>query len=425
MTGEKIFALAQKLYPINRSLTGDGVRETLKIISDLLPNLIIHEIPSGTRAFDWTVPKEWKINDAYIIDPEGKKIVDFKKSNLHVIGYSAPVDLEIDLEELDKHLYSLSELPDAIPYITSYYNEKWGFCMSHNQRQGLKPGKYKVHIDSKLFDGSLTYAEMLIPGETKEEVFISTYICHPSMANNELSGPCVVTYLASWIQSLPKRKYTYRIVFIPETIGSIIYLSKNIDILQKNVFAGFNVTCIGDDRAYSYLPSRNGNTISDKIAKHVLHWTDKEFKSYSWNDRGSDERQYCSPGVDLPMASIMRTKYGQYPEYHTSLDNFDVVTAKGLEGGYQALKCAIEVLENNCFPKVTVFCEPQLGKRGLYPTTGFRKVSDQLKLMMNFISYSDGETSLLEIADKCGIAVWELYPLVEKLSNEGLIKIIK
>lgn len=422
MIGERIFALAKELYPINRSLTGAGVRETLKILSETCP-MSIYEVPSGTKVFDWSVPKEWSVKEAYIQDSAGHKIVDFKENNLHLVGYSAPIDVELDLEELNKYLYSLKELPFAIPYITSYYAEKWGFCISENQRKSLKPGKYRAYIDSELKVGSLTYGEILIPGESVEEVFISTYICHPSMANNELSGPCVTIHLAEWLKSLPSRKYTYRIIFIPETIGSITYLSKNLDHLKSHVIAGFNVTCVGDNRAYSYLPSKAGNTISDEVAKHILKWIDPSFKSYSWHDRGSDERQYCAPGVDLPIASIMRTKYGQYPEYHTSLDNFDVVTPEGLGGGFLALKKAIQALESNCFPKVTVLCEPQLGRRGLYPTTGTRSVAFQVKLMMDLISYSDGTLSLLAIAEKCNVPIWELYPIVENLSNHGLLKV--
>ncbi len=421
MIGENIHALAKRLFPINRSLTGAGVRETLNILKEYCTTMSIHEIPSGTKVFDWEVPNEWWIDEAYVIDPDGKKIIDFKDNNLHVIGYSAPVDAEIDLEELDKHLYSLSDQPDAIPYVTSYYAERWGFCLTHHQRQALKPGKYKVRINSKLEPGSLSYGEILIPGESKEEIFLSTYVCHPSMANNELSGPCVTIHLAKWLESLPKRKYTYRIIFIPETIGSISYLSQNLDHLKSHVVAGFNITCVGDDRAYSYLPSRDGNCISDDIAKHVLKWIDKDYKSYSWRERGSDERQYCAPGIDLPIASIMRTKYAQYPEYHTSLDDLKVVTPKGLEGGYKALQMAIEVLEKNCFPKVTVLGEPQLGKRGLYSTIGSKTSVVSTRLMLDFISFSDGNTSLLEISEKCEVPIWSLYPMLENLSQHGLI----
>ena len=253
--------------------------------------------------------------------------------------------------------------------MTSYYKERWGFCLSQDQFNKLKKGTYKVVVDTTLFDGELNYGELLIKGKSNKEIFLSTYICHPSMANNELSGPTVVTFLAKWLQEINKTDFSYRIIFIPETIGSITYLSKNYKDMKKKIFAGFNVSCVGDDRAYSYLPSRNGKTLSDMIAKHVLKWIDPNFVEYSWLDRGSDERQYCAPGIDLPIASILRTKYGIYPEYHTSLDNLEnVVTPKGLDGGYWAIRKAIEAIEKNKKYKTTILCEPQMSKRDLYPT---------------------------------------------------------
>ena len=291
------------------------------------------------------LPEEWHVNEAYIIDPEGKKICDFSKNNLHLVGYSSPFRGKMQLNDLQKYLHSLPDQPNAIPYITSYYERKWGFCLTQKQRDDLIEGQYEVMIDSKIFKGQLNYGELILPGKSEKEVFLSTYICHPSMANNELSGPTVLTFLAKWLSELKNRNYTFRLIFIPETIGSISYLSKNLEYLKK-VIAGFNISCVGDERSYSYLPSRNGNTISDKVAKHVLKWTDPNYKIYSWLDRGSDERQYCAPGVDLPIASILRTKYGEYPEYHTSLDNLDeVVTPKGLDGGYWILRRAIEALK--------------------------------------------------------------------------------
>lgn len=422
--GNEIHALAKKLWPINRSITGNGVRQTLGILRDICSSMTIHEVPSGSAAFDWTVPKEWNVNAAYLTAPDGQRFADFSKNNLHLVGYSVPVDQELDLNELQQHLYSLPEQPDAIPYVTSYYAERWGFCLTDKERSQLKAGTYKVHVDSALTEGSLTYGELIIPGETKEEIFISTYVCHPSMANNELSGPTVTIYLAKWLQSLSRRRYTYRIVFIPETIGSLVYLSKNMDHMKANVVAGFNVSCVGDNRDYSFLPSRNGNTISDQIARHVLKWTDVNYKTYGWGDRGSDERQYCAPGIDLPIASMMRTKYAQYPEYHTSLDDLEnVVTPEGLEGGYTSLQRALMALENNIYPKMTVYGEPQLGKRGLYPTISSKGSADHLKLMMDFISHSDGQTSLLDIAEKCNAPIWDLYPIIEKLQQHGLLQI--
>ncbi len=420
--GVEIHNLAKQLWGINRSITGDGVRKTLSILGEFVKDLVVFEVPSGTQVLDWVVPREWSIVSGYIITPSGRKICDFNENNLHVVGYSIPVDDSISLAELDKHLYSLPDQPDAIPYVTSYYAERWGFCISHKQRVLLEEGIYKVKIDSHLFNGHLTYGELIIKGETDKEVLISTYVCHPSMANNELSGPVVVTYLAKWLQSLQSRKYTYRIIFIPETIGSITYLSKNINQMQEKVIAGFNVSCVGDNRSYSYLPSRNGKTLSDKVAKHILKWIDPDYVAYSWSDRGSDERQYCAPGVDLPIASIMRTKYGRYPEYHTSLDDLiNVVTPDGLEGGYEALRLSIEAIENNCYPRVTVLGEPQLGKRRLYPTISTKNSASETRLLMNLITWSDGNHSLLEIAEKCNVPIWELYPLINELRTHDLL----
>ena len=423
MIGNNIYQLAQELWPINRSITGDGVRETLKIISNHLPQLKIKSIASGTQVFDWTVPKEWSVKEAYIITPAGEKICDFSENNLHIVGYSVPFEGEMSLDELKKHLYTLPAQPDAIPYVTSYYKERWGFCLSHKKFDSLKNGNYKVVVNSKLFDGELNYGELLIKGKKDKEIFLSTYICHPSMANNELSGPTVVTFLSKWLQEIEETQYSYRIVFIPETIGSISYLSQNYKTMKKKILAGFNVSCVGDDRAYSYLPSRNGNTISDLIAKHVLKWIDPDFIEYSWLDRGSDERQYCAPGIDLPIASILRTKYGRYPEYHTSLDNLEnVVTPNGLDGGYWAIRKAIEAIEKNKNYKITVLCEPQMGKRSLYPTLSNKNEDKEVNMMMNFITYCDGQTSLLEVADKLNVPIWELYDLINILNSHNLLE---
>ena len=308
--GQVMYDWASDLFPINRSLTGNGVRQTLQYIKNIIPELEVIEVPSGAKCFDWVIPQEWNCNDGYIIDPDGNKICDFKINNLHVVGYSTSIDKEIELEELIDHLYYLEEQPTAIPYITSYYSPRWGFCLSFNEFKKLKKGTYKVKINSKLNDGYLTYGEILLTGESEKEIFLSTYICHPSMANNELSGPVVTTALVNFIKSLKGKKYSYRIVFIPETIGSITYISRNIDKMKKNIIAGFNITTIGDDRGYSYIPSRYGNTLSDKVSKHVLQ--DVDYVEYSYLERGSDERQYCSPGVDLPIATICRTKSVSY-----------------------------------------------------------------------------------------------------------------
>ena len=422
MIGKEIYNFARELWPINRSITGAGVRETLQRISKHLKNLKIKSVPSGTKVFDWTVPKEWSVNEAYIVTPSGQKICDFSKNNLHLVGYSIPFKGNINLDELKEHLYTQPEQPNAIPYITSYYEERWGFCLSQEQFDALEKGTYKVVIDSTLFDGELNYGELSIKGKSDKEIFLSTYICHPSMANNELSGPTVVTFLAKWLQEIDKHEYTYRIIFIPETIGSITYLSHNYKTMKKKILAGFNVSCIGDERAYSYVPSRNGKTISDMVAKHVLKWIDANFVEYCWLDRGSDERQYCAPGIDLPIASILRTKYGRYPEYHTSLDDLEnVVTPQGLNGGYWAIRKAIEAIERNKKYKTSVLCEPQMGKRGLYPTLSSKKSSKKISLMMDFISLCDGESSLLEIAESLNVPIWELYDTVENLESKRLI----
>jgi aminopeptidase-like protein len=426
MIGTEIHQFARELWPINRSITGKGVRETLERIKVHLPRLKIKSVSSGTAAFDWKIPKEWSANEAYIVTPNGEKICDFKANNLHLLGYSVPFDGKISLKELKEHLYTLPDQSDAIPYITSYYKERWGFCLSQNHYDQLEEGEYYVKVDTKHFDGVLNYAELIIPGISSQEIFLSTYICHPSMANNELSGPTVVTYLAKWLSELDQLDYTYRIVFIPETIGSITYLSLHHEYMKKSIVSGFNVSCVGDDRAYSYLPSRNGNTLSDNIAKHVLKHTDSNFKTYTWLDRGSDERQYCAPGIDLPIASIMRTKYGQYPEYHTSFDDLEnVVTPEGLDGGYWALRRAIEAVEKNKKYRVTVFCEPQMGKRGLYPTLSTKKSGEQVRLMMDLISLCDGERYLLEIAGLLNTPIWELYELIETLVGHKLLEVNK
>jgi aminopeptidase-like protein len=419
--GQSMYDLAVELFPLNRSLTGEGVRQTLARLQKRLPQLAIHEVPSGTPAFDWQVPREWVIQDAYLIGPDGDKIVDFKDNNLHVVGYSTPVDATLSLEELQDHLYSLPDQPEAIPYITSYYKERWGFCLSHEQRQSLKPGHYQAVIDSQLKDGSLTYGEWIYPGETQQEIFISTYVCHPSMANNELSGPVVATHLAQWIQSAPRR-LTYRVIFIPETIGSIVYLSRHLEAMQRNIIAGFNLTCIGDDRAYSYLASRQENTLADRAAQHVLGQMHPGYVRYDYLDRGSDERQYCSPGVDLPVVSVMRTKYGEFPEYHTSLDNLNLISPQGLEGGYEVMRTILECLEANRTLKVTVLGEPQLGKRGLYPTVSTKQSGAIVRDMMNLIAYSDGTRDLLTVAEKIRAPMWELIPLADRLEAEGVLQ---
>jgi aminopeptidase-like protein/aminoglycoside N3'-acetyltransferase len=418
--GKDMYGLVKKLFPICRSITGNGVRDTLKIIQEHIP-LTIHEVPTGTKVFDWKVPKEWNIKDAYVMDEKGNKIINFKKNNLHVMGYSIPINKIILLSELQEHLYSLPEQPEAIPYVTSYYKERWGFCIAHKERKKLKEGKYRVFIDSELKHGSLTYGELIIPGKTKKEVFLSTYICHPSMANNELSGPAVTTFLAKYLLAKP-RKYSYRIIFIPETIGSITYLSKNLEYMKKQIIAGFNITCVGDERTYSYLPTRNGDTYADRIALNVLNFKSPKFIKWSYLDRGSDERQYTAPGVDLPVVSIMRSRYGTYPEYHTSLDNLELITSKGLFGAYDIIKKCLDIIEENQKYKIKCLCEPELGRRGLYPTIGILSFPNEVLNMSNFISYADGKNDLIDISNIIHVPVWELYPIIEKLLKVNLLK---
>ncbi|WP_350585734.1 DUF4910 domain-containing protein [Pseudoalteromonas sp. RB2-MNA-CIBAN-0110] len=421
--GELMYERARALFPINRSLTGNGVRETLSYIKKIIPELTVHQVPSGTQAFDWTVPKEWHIEEAYILDPSGNRICDFQTCNLHLMGYSVPVDSVMPLDELQKHLYSIPSLPDAIPYVTSYYKENWGFCLSHKQRQTLPKGDYKVVIKSSLFDGFLNYGEVIIPGKSEKEVLLSTYVCHPSMANNELSGPVVSTALAEAIKNMDNREYTYRILFLPETIGSIVYINKHLARLKQHLHAGFIVTCVGDERDYSYLSSRQEDSLADKVAMHTLKHHTKKYTKYNFLDRGSDERQFCSPGVNLPVCSIMRSKYGTFPEYHTSLDDLSLITPLGLKGAYDALLTAIKVIEFNWIYKVTSPCEPQLGKRGLYPNTSdMQQDYSDVRRMTNFLAYADGTRDLIDIAEKINESALSLIPIVEVLTSNGLVE---
>lgn len=419
--GEEMYGWVADLFPICRSISGNGVRETLTYIKAIFPDLKICSIKSGEQVFDWTVPKEWNIKDAYIEDENNNKIVDFKENNLHVLGYSTPIDQIVDLQELDKHLYSLPDQPDLIPYITSYYVERWGFCLPHKQRQELQEGKYRVFIDSTLESGELNYGELVIPGDTDEEILLSTYVCHPSMANNELSGPAVSMSIAKWLIKQKNRRYTYRILFLVETIGSIIYLSKHVEHFKKKLKAGFVLSCVGDDKNYSYMPSRLGSTLADQVALHVLDNYVDSYSKYSFLERGSDERQYCSPKVDLPVASIMRSKYGEFPEYHTSADNLDFISPSGLYGALKLYIAAIKILEENFILSTTVSCEPQLGKRGLYPSVSTKETASLTRDMMNVIAYSDGKTDVLSIADRIGLPALKVIEIIEPLVKNGLI----
>lgn len=423
MLGKKIYGWCEDLFPLNRSLTGEGNRQTLSYLKGILPDLKIKNIKSGTQVFDWQIPREWKVNSAYIITPSGKKICDFNQCNLHLVGYSVPINKKVNLQQLKEHLHFLPEQPTAIPYVTSYYAENWGFCLSYEEFLQLEEGFYQVVIDSELFKGALDYGELVIPGTSEQEVLISTYICHPSLANNELSGPTVAASIAEKIIALKKRRYTYRILFLSETIGAIAYLADNLEYMKKQTVAGFVLTCVGDNNKYSYLPSRKGETLADRAALHTLKCLENKVDYYSFLDRGSDERQYCSPNVDLPVCSIMRSKYGEYPEYHTSLDNLDFISPEGLEGAHNVLWKTIELIENNYIYQAVFPCEPQLGKRGLYPNissinTDYASIED----MMNFLAYADGEQDLIEIADTINVPASKLINLASKLLAHGVIK---
>ena len=420
--GLDMHSWAADLFPICRSITGLGVRKTLKYLEALLPNLTIHEVPSGERALDWIVPEEWNVRAAWVEDTTGKKVIDFEETNLHLMGYSEPVDFVVSREELDAHLYSLPEQPEAIPYVTSYYSRSWGFCLSEIHRAQLGPGPFRVVIDSTLGPGSLSYGELVIPGETTEEILLSTYVCHPSMGNNELSGPVVTTALARWLQSLKTRRYTYRILFIPETIGSIVYLSRHLEHLRSHVKAGWVVTCIGDERTYSYVPSRLGGTLADRVSLQVLSELKSGFDKYTFLDRGSDERQWCSPGADLPVCSIMRSKYGTYPEYHTSLDDLNFITPSGLAGGYQVLKQCIELLEANDRWIVSTVGEPQLGRRGLYPTTSLKGSAASVSVLRDVVSYCDGNHDVLDLCERIGVASTQVMQALDQLHKHEIVR---
>ncbi|EAI7252700.1 DUF4910 domain-containing protein [Campylobacter lari] len=421
-----MYELACELFPICRSITGEGFRQSLKILDEAMGGgiLKIHSIASGSKVFDWEVPAEWEINDAFIITPNGEKICDFKQNNLHVLNYSEGINDEISLDELQEHLYSIEDYPDAIPYVTSYYKRRWGFCIKHKDRVKLKEGKYKVFIDAKHHEnGVLNYADLLIPStqDAKDEILISSYLCHPSMANNELSSPIVATFLAKWLLGLEERKYNYRFIFTPETIGSIVYLSKHLKHLQKYTKAGFALSCIGDDNAYSLIHTPSENTLADKVALYTLK-EKNNFKEFSFLDRGGNERQFCAPLVNLPVVGVCRTRFSDYKEYHTSKDDLNFISEKGLQGGLKAMQEIIMNLEINEIYQNTVFCEPNLGKRDLYHTINTSLTNSQIPISCNFLAYCDGQNDVLDIASKINIQAYELKNLIEKLKFSGLIK---
>ena len=414
-------ALAERLWDFPRSLTGDGVRATFDVLRQVLPDLTVHEVPSGTEVFDWTVPDEWNIRRAHLIDPDGRRVIDFASSNLHVVGYSDPVDTVMNLEQLQQHLHSDPEHPEVIPYVTNYYTKGWGLCLPHSLRETLPPGDYRVLIDSTLAPGSLTYGELVVPGESNDEVFVSTYVCHPSLANNELSGPVVSVALALWLLGLPRRRFTYRFAFVPETIGAITYLSRNLEQLKSSVVAGYNLTCIGDEGDYSYLESRLGGLPIDRIARRAVLATARP-KLYSYLDRGSDERQYGAPGVDLPLISLMRTKYGSYPQYHSSADDLSFVTPAGLQGGLDLVRTCIEEFEEAVYYRTTVLGEPQLGRRGLYHSMHGRTVEDVFLLRTHVLAYADGRHSVTDMAELFQRPLADVAAVVAELLTHGLLE---
>ena len=448
--GKEMNNLIEKLYPICRSITGNGVRETLEIIQKIIP-LEIHEIPSNTQVYDWKVPKEWNIRDAYVKDSSGKKIIDFQKSNLHVLNYSTPINTKLPLSKLKNHLFTLPDFPDEIPYLTSYYKENWGFCLSHNQFSQLDEGMYEVFIDSTLEDGSLTYGEILLSGKNEDEILLTTYICHPSMCNDNLSGISLLVFLAKKMLE-DNLQYSYRFLFIPETIGAISWLSKNEKKLSK-IKQGLVATCVGDKGNSTYKKSKFGNALIDKIVLEVLKKSSSPFNVIDFFPSGSDERQFSSPGINLNIGSLMRTPYAQFDEYHTSADNLSFMDSSCLNDSFDKYCQIIMLLEKQnsltdeldetnfdfCsdeykdsdfdnskkYLSLNPKCEPQLGKRGLYRMIGGQKDSDLDEMSIFWIlCFSDGNHSLKYIANRSGIALEILEKTANLLCEKNLLKSI-
>lgn len=421
LDGEQMYELMSELFPICRSITGNGVRETLKIIQKHIP-LNIQEIPTGTSVFDWMIPKEWNIHDAYVINPSGKKIIDFKKSNIHILNYSIPIRKKISLTELKTHLHTLPDQPNVIPYLTSYYNEEWGFCMKHQEFLNLPDGEYEVVIDSNLKNGSLTYGEFFIEGKTKEEFVITCYVCHPSLANDNLSGTVLVTFLAKQLAKI-KPYHSFRFLFIPETIGAITWLyfnEKNISRIKHGLVA----TCVGDGGSLTYKKSRRGDAEIDKSVINVLKNSGDKFEIIDFFPSGSDERQFCSPGFNLPFGSLVRTLYGKFSEYHTSSDNLEFVKPEYLADSFSKYISIIYVLENNrIYVNQNPKCEPQLGKRGLYSLLGGQKNTKINQLaMMWVLNQSDGNNSLLDISEKSLIPFETIKDAADFLFEHKLLR---
>jgi aminopeptidase-like protein len=411
-----------RLWPIMRSITGDGVRETHDILSDIVPLERI-EVPFGTQVLDWTVPKEWRFNEAYVVAPDGRRILDAKDNTLRLVNYSAPFRGKLTREALDEHLHSRPDLPDAIPYVTSYYEERWGFCLSQRERDSLLPGEYHVVVDTAFHDGSLTISEAVLSGTESDEVLISTNTCHPSMANNELSGPLAAAYLYRRIAAWPQRRLTYRFAFGPETIGAITYLSMRGEHWPKSLVAGFVVTCVGLDQAFVYKRSRRGDSLADRAAIHALEHMAVEYTARDFKPVGSDERQYCSPGYDLPVGSLMRGPHGDYPEYHTSLDNKSLISFDALRGSVDAYEAICRTLDRNLvFRNRYPFGEPQLGRRGLYPTLGTADQRSKVETLLWVLNLSDGHHDLLSIAERSGLPLDSLWDAARAAEEQSVLE---
>ena len=420
--GEKILSLIKKLYPINRSLTGPGNVETLKIIKKIIPNLKIIKFKSGKKIFDWTIPSEWSVKSAYIIDTNGKKIADFKRNNLHLLGYSQSINLSLSLKDLKKNIFTLPKQPNAVPYVTSYYKKNWGFCLSYNQVKNLPKGNYRAVINTNFNKkGNLVVGEFLLNGKSKKEIVISSNICHPSMVNNELSGPCLATFLAKYL-SEKKNYYSYRFIFVPETVGMLAYLNKRLKYIKKNFKAGYHLTCIGDKGSFSVIKTINEDSYSDKIASTVLSFY-KNSKKYSFLSRGSDERQYNSPKINLPVATLMRTKFNSYKEYHTSLDNLNIVSKKSLEDSFNYVLRIINFIKNDFKIQTLVHGEPFYSKKNLFRKFGLKNELDKYEWdLFNLPAYADGNY-LSDICNRINRPPWELYRTIDILKKNNLLKL--
>lgn len=415
------------LFPICRSITGPGIKYSLSYFEKLIPELRRIKFKSGRKIYDWKIPKEWHIRDSYIQDLQTKKkYAQFKENNLHVLNFSSSINKIVNKKELLKHVYSLKSQPNAIPYVTSYYKKNWGFCISENEKKKLTKKKYKVFIDSKFKSGTLDLSHALFSGKSKKEIFFSSYLCHPSMANNELSGPTVLSELVKYIKNKKNLRFSYRFVILPETIGSICYIKKFSSTLKKRMLCGFNVSCVGDNGNFSIIESPSGNTLADFSLKEVIK-NKKKFKKYNFKERGSDERQYCAPGVDLPVCGFSRSKYGEYRQYHTSLDNLNFISAKGLKSSLNVLKKIVDSFENEkswyIIPKSKFNCEPNLGKRNLYFKVSEKKNYKSLGLRKNLIAYSDGKKNLLQISKIINQPIKKILEEMKLLLRKGVLKI--